>query len=307
MTEAGRVYEFENVFYNEMNYGTIRLFQIGECCLEIGYDMGTHRQWCYEISCIMSGEGTFFTNGRAYAVKANDLFLNSKYDDHRICADRGSQLRYMYLGFDVPEAECKDPTFLQILRFFDNNPNPCTQDRCGFGELLRKTIQEFCWERVYREEILSTSLRLLVLLAYRNAVTNAPAGGIKTVSGSSVGVTVYSIIRYVDDHIFEIRAIKDLAARLGYSYTYISHLFRNKTGVTLQQYIHQKKMQKAAELMTGMELTVSQAAERLGYQSVQAFSKAFRGVYGESPTAFLRRHGAVENHEYERGYEHETR
>lgn len=290
MAPFGTVYHFDNDFRLEQHiYDGVCLIQIGEICCEAGHQINTHRQWRYEISYITSGEGTFYTNGKPSAVKTNDIYINGRNEDHRITADKGTQLRYMYLGFDVPDAEKNDPKFAEILSFFDNNPSPCMQDQSGVGELLRKTIQEFYWDRTCFKEIVGASLRLLILLAYRNAVSGAQALGVKTVSTQSVGVTVYSIIRYVDDHVCEITAIRDLADKLGFSYTYISHLFRNKTGMTLQQYINRKKMKKAEELMTDSGLSVSMTAERLGYQSVQAFSKAFRNLYGESPTAYLRR------------------
>jgi len=292
VSDFGRVYHFDNDFrfrLEQNRYGKIVLMQIGELCCEAGYSVGVHRQWCYEISYIASGEGTFYTNGRATHVKANDLYINGCDEDHDIVADEGSQLRYMYLGFNVIDEDAESSGLGEILDFFNNNPNPCMQDTCGVGELLRKTIKEFYCDRPCFKEVVEASLSLIVLLSYRNAVSGAQAMGMKNSSSSNVGVTVYTIIRYVDDHAGEITAIRDLADRLGFSYTYISHLFRNKTGMTLQQYISRKKMEKAEELMTEAGLTVSQTAERLGYQSVQAFSKAFRNLYGESPTAYLRR------------------
>ena len=47
-------------------------------------------------------------------------------------------------------------------------------------------------------------------------------------------------------------------------------------------------MERAVFLMRNAGYSPSQAAERLGYQSLQAFSKAFRSVYGCSPTSYLR-------------------
>jgi AraC-like DNA-binding protein len=54
-------------------------------------------------------------------------------------------------------------------------------------------------------------------------------------------------------------------------------------------------MEKAAELLTEAELTATQTAERLGYQSVQAFGKVFRGIYGMSPTQYLKAQKQEEN------------
>lgn len=296
METLGRVYHFSKDFdVIPSPFGNILLYQVGEICCEIGYEVPPHKQWCYEIAYIKSGEGTMCTDGVTHHVRTNDIYLNGKNDVHSIRADRGSQLRYLYMGFDVPEARRREPALAEVLRFFDQLKSPCAQDRSGVGDILGKTVQEFYWDQPCFEGIVSASLRLIIHLAYRNAVSHAASPGQRAVTTINVGVTVYLIIRYVDDHICEIGSIRDLAEKLGYSYTYISHLFKNKTGITLQQYIHKKKMEKAVELLTEAELTATQTAERLGYQSVQAFGKVFRGIYGMSPTQYLRQQRQEEN------------
>ena len=285
----GRVYHFTREFNAVPSaFGSVMLYQIGEICCEVGYEVPSHKQWCYEISYVKSGEGTIYTNGKPVHVRTNDIYINCKTDVHMIRADRGTQLRYLYLGFDVQEPEKADEELTRVLELFDTTDSPCMQDKSGVGDVFSRTVQEFYWDQPCFEEVVAASLRLIVYLTYRNAVSHAAVAGTRAVSTGNVGVTVYLIIRYVDDHICEIGSIRDLAEKLGYSYTYISHLFRNKTGITLQQYIHKKKMEKAAELLTESGLTATQTAERLGYQSVQAFSKVFRAINGVSPTAYLK-------------------
>lgn len=285
----GRVYHFSKDFDVVPSvFGNILLYQIGEVCCEIGYEVPAHKQWCYEVTYVKSGEGTMCTNGKEHHVRTNDVYLSGKDEVHAIRVDAGNQLRYIYMGFDIPDVQKHEPALVEILHFFDTLESPCTQDRSGVGEMLGKTVQEFYWNQPCFEEIVSSSLRLIIHLAYRNAMSHATSSEQRAVTTINIGVTVYLIIRYVDDHIWEIGAIRDLAEKLGYSYTYISHLFKNKTGITLQQYIHKKKMEKAADLLTEADLTATQTAERLGYQSVQAFGKVFRGIYGMSPTQYLK-------------------
>lgn len=69
-------------------------------------------------------------------------------------------------------------------------------------------------------------------------------------------------------------------------YTYISHAFKRKTGMTLQAYILQVKMKKARELIAEGRWNISEIAQMLGYDSVQSFSKAFKRETGSSPTQF---------------------
>ena len=295
LRQTGRVYHFLRDFSPiPMVFGNVQLHQIGDICCEIGYEVDEHRQWCYEITLITAGEGTIFTNGIPHPVHANDVYINGKDDLHMIRADRDSQLRYMALGFDfVPDARdtsSLSPNHAQVLKFFDDNHHRCTRDRSGIGDLIARIVQEFYWDRPCFEEVVAASLQLVVHLAYRNAIINSASPKQRDVSSGNVGAAVYRIIRYVEDHIFEIGTIRELAETLGYSYTYVSHLFKDKTGITLQQFIHRKKMERAVELLIDAHLTPTQTAEHLGYQSVRAFSKVFHNIHNMSPAQYSRLH-----------------
>ncbi len=70
------------------------------------------------------------------------------------------------------------------------------------------------------------------------------------------------------------------------SYNYISNLFSSVTGITIEHYIILQKIEKAKELLTYNELTVSEIAYQLGYSSVAHLSGQFRKVTGLTPTHF---------------------
>jgi AraC-like DNA-binding protein len=107
---------------------------------------------------------------------------------------------------------------------------------------------------------------------------------------------VYSVIRYVENHIFELKSIREISDQLGYSYTYVSHTFKDKTGMTLQRYINHKKVEKALELLKYGNISVTQVANRLQYETVQSFSKAFSRIMGYPPSHYV----ALQRQENER-------
>ena len=84
--------------------------------------------------------------------------------------------------------------------------------------------------------------------------------------------------------------VKEIARTVGYNYSYISNAFKKSTGMTIQRYISNKKMQKAIELMKYGKISVAQVAQRLNYANVQSFNKAFKRTMGCAPTEFLRRY-----------------
>ena len=46
-----------------------------------------------------------------------------------------------------------------------------------------------------------------------------------------------------------IGGVREIAQAMGYNYTYLSHVFSRVTGVTLQKYISQKKIERARQLL----------------------------------------------------------
>lgn len=78
-----------------------------------------------------------------------------------------------------------------------------------------------------------------------------------------------------------------MAEAVGYSSSYLSHLFKEKTGMTLQSYLARKKIERGVELMKSGCYSWTQIALELHYETPQAFSKAFRRVMQKSPSEFI--------------------
>lgn len=79
-----------------------------------------------------------------------------------------------------------------------------------------------------------------------------------------------------------------LARKANISEIYFRKLFLEKTGVTPKQYILDIRMQKAKQLLTESEFSVSAIAEECGFTSVYSFSRAFKERTNQSPTEFAK-------------------
>jgi AraC family transcriptional regulator len=77
-----------------------------------------------------------------------------------------------------------------------------------------------------------------------------------------------------------------LSAALHLDYPYISTLFSNVEGISIEKYFIAQKIEKAKELLVYGELSLSEIAWKLGYSSVQHLSSQFRKVTGLTPTHF---------------------
>jgi AraC-like DNA-binding protein len=77
-----------------------------------------------------------------------------------------------------------------------------------------------------------------------------------------------------------------LASQVNLSPNYLSDMLRSLTGQNAQQHIHHKLIEKAKELLSTSELTVSEVAYQLGFEHPQSFSKLFKTKAKISPLAF---------------------
>jgi AraC-like DNA-binding protein len=82
-----------------------------------------------------------------------------------------------------------------------------------------------------------------------------------------------------------------LSQTLQRDYSYLSHLFSEVEGITIEKYIINQKIEKAKELLVYDELSLSEIAFRLGYSSVAHLSAQFKKVTGLTPSHFKQRGG----------------
>jgi AraC-like DNA-binding protein len=84
-------------------------------------------------------------------------------------------------------------------------------------------------------------------------------------------------------------SISDLAKSAGMSIPGFYRHFRVVLGVSPGRYIQAIRLHKARSLIIDEEISVSQAAARVGYESPSQFSREFRRLFGVSPSEDVRR------------------
>ena len=86
--------------------------------------------------------------------------------------------------------------------------------------------------------------------------------------------------------------VEEIADRLHLDRRYLSRIFKEKTGETLQEYIVSTRMAVAKKaLLEG--LSVASTAERCGYTDVFVFSKMFKRRFGISPAHWKKQNAAT--------------
>ena len=77
-----------------------------------------------------------------------------------------------------------------------------------------------------------------------------------------------------------------ISEKLNHDYTYLSNIFSEVKGITIQQFIIIHKIERAKELLLYDELNLTEISYKLNYSSVAHLSNQFKKVTGLTPSHF---------------------
>ena len=96
---------------------------------------------------------------------------------------------------------------------------------------------------------------------------------------------IIEMIHYSDD-IPKVNNSEYLSEKLGYDYAYLSNIFSEMKGITLQHFIIMHKVERIKELLLYDELNLSEISYKLHYSSVAHLSNQFKKVTGVTPSFY---------------------
>ncbi len=102
----------------------------------------------------------------------------------------------------------------------------------------------------------------------------------------AIKTVIIERIHHSEEPMLALNTSAYLSEKLGYDYSYLSHLFSSVDGITIEKYIIQQKVEKVKELLVYDELTLNEISYQLGYSSVQHLSSQFKKITGLTPSHF---------------------
>ena len=261
----------------------ISLLQIGRMYCDRTSHIEEHIQaQLIELTVVTGGKGQIITNKVPVEVQSGDVYLSLPCDSHEITVDPDDPLRFDFIAFSIEDENFKYD-FERIaaeyhaaeLRIFKDERIP---------PLLTNAITEVSRESKYSLEALSSILRQIAIYTIRAFDTAPQSKYPKNIKDSEA--LCYRLMSYIDTHIYSLKNLEELTEVTDYSYGYLSFVFKKTTGETLCSYYIRKRMEAARLMLTEGNLKITEISERLGYSTLYAFSKAFKGHFGISPKNF---------------------
>ena len=193
---------------------------------------------------------------------------------HYLDVEKGA-MEWLFVTFEL-----RHPDDILALR-----DSPRTLDAVALRHIA--AITEGYLTRGGRIDALEISYRLSRLLRHLTTRSEIELSRRDIHSGDNVrDVILESINHYVRSHLQKAVTISDIATELGYSVSHLRAVFRDRLGISLGRYIRESRLSEAAQLLQSGDLQISDIGERCGFESLYAFSRAFRKAYGLPPRAY---------------------
>ena len=231
-----------------------------------------HRPEEHHYIYVLEGGDSIRIGNDAFELAAGSIYLTAPGVSHSFCSSADRKLLTIELKFILT-----DP----VLRERTKKLPPVVEDTSGgLRQLLDRILEEAENPGLYRKELMELRLRELLYLLLR--VTNEE----KAAGETSGEAAMRPVLRYIRDNLHRDITLEDLAEAAHLEKAYFSRKFKAVSGYTPMGYLRTTRLAKARELLQYSDMTVTQVAESLGFQSLHHFSKVFHRFVGCSPTAF---------------------
>lgn len=218
-----------------------------------GHSFGPSVRTYTIIHYVESGKGTLYKYGNAYPVKAGEAFVILPHEVTTYTADSAEPWVYRWIGFDGSLCE-KVGELEPVIKIPDNLFPHLTGDDEKNPEMISYILA-------------SQLFALYGQLFSRDSHSNHYVRKVKD---------------YIDSSYMRELRVEEIADSLSLDRRYLSRLFKQKTGQTVQEYLIKVRMEAACRQLSDGR-SVSEAAMLCGYSDVCNFSKMFKRIYGVSP------------------------
>ena len=106
------------------------------------------------------------------------------------------------------------------------------------------------------------------------------------VTKSDTANALDNAVSYIDAHLAEELSVRDLAAVSFVSADHLTRLFKKKYGMTVSEYIQDKRIRLAGELLRQGDATISMVANMVGFGNYSYFTEQFKKRFGCTPREY---------------------
>lgn len=245
-----------------------------------------------EFLLIHKGQGKLIVEQKSYEVTSGMLCVLQPYQFHHLQLEFTedtpfvrSLIQFEPLLYEAYFAQW--PSLYATYKKFVNNilPSPCLYN-LKESDQFHSVFQT--WENRKQTNIEEASLFLVSFFYQLKSVweryhNQAQSSAIRTPS------QIERILAWLEGRYTEPLNLTRMASELHLSPYHISHRFKEWTGITLSEYLNERRLQEAVKLLTTTNDSIAQIGETIGLENCSYFCKIFKKKFGLSPHQYRKK------------------
>lgn len=239
-----------------------------------GYQWGPGLRDHYLIHYIISGSGTYHTEGITRTVHAGEAFLVFPSTIISYVADEKTPWHYCWVGFSGIDA----PLLLKKTPFTRENPIITAQN----GDAIQKAFKKIWIARGYsfKDRTNMTGALYSALSLFIDHEQDAQSPSARYFNRA---------VDYIKgNYFFYSLSVEQIADILGITRSYLYTVFKDVCGLSPKEYITTYRINQACILLVQSEMTITSISYSIGFEDNLYFSKVFHKHMGLSPSAYRR-------------------
>lgn len=236
----------------------------------------------YEIFYILEGEVSYLAEGNCYQPTPGSLMVFPPHAFHGVkVLSRRPYQRYTLFFYDsVLPVELKS-FLLSIFPVGTDITNAPLYfpgvEPLMLEPLFRCLVQCDQIDQAYRSSM--SAVYLEALLGRLTFLSSGPATG----TSSDRDARISEVLQYINDHLAEPMSLDHLSGRFFISKNHLNVLFRDVTGTTIGDYLINKRVVRAQQLIMNGARTAD-AAAMAGFSDYSAFFRSYEKILGHRPS-----------------------
>lgn len=256
-----------------------------------------YHEFC-KLLFLVAGRGSYTVEGRRYQLRSGDIVCIDSRSVHKPELDPDSAYERIILFISPAFLQRESTENCALVENFSGEDGhvlrlkePARKKLFDMAENLEKEMNR----EDYGRDIAGNAalLRLLVQLGREKHRGNA----LSLQAEAPQNQRVLDIMQYLDRHLEEDINIDALAEQFYISKYHMMRQFRKETGYTIYDYLSQRRLLHARELIEG-GMRATEACYRSGFRSYSSFTRSFNKHFGATPTGRVDKgHNEEENYE----------
>ena len=237
----------------------------------------------HQLLYIVKGSVDVTVNGICERVEEGTLLLFSRFEEHSITVRGEEYQRYsLRISPDVVNARDNELLFGLLVNRAQGFQRaiPAGAHSDVVEHCFRRIAEEYRERLLMREEMLDVLLRELLLVVCRMLPQNF-------LPEKSEGARlVYQLQQRFESDFCRIVSLGELAEEYHMSVSYLSHLFKETTGMSVMEYLFACRLFAAKRYLATTDMTVGEIVAACGFCDNSNFSRNFKKKTGMTPSDF---------------------